>query len=288
MYVSKGLTHPVFYLDLVYKLRRVEEGTNFISAGSKIVKCFWRRQYDPFIIKGTKGIVHGPFTTLYRSFRKRCTLTNKAVGTIWRALSKPPQRRQGLDPRLLWLLVGIPSAFGPELAYRLRVAQPTLKDVPIYFWYTIILLYMFVHRIFRTQEPKAPVTYWDHALSVRRPSSVRLFTFSTASPEPLDGFLWNLVWMKYSRFLSSVVVFCHIPQGRIQDGTKIDHRGSPSSKNFFFRPEGYSNKPNAKLWSRSICEEVLLFLVSFGSQIFDAFLTSFWTLSFWCILMQFL
>ena len=43
--------------------------------------------------------------------------------------------------------------------------------------------------LFRAQEPKALVTYCDHALSVvRRPSSVRLFTFSTSSPEPLDGF----------------------------------------------------------------------------------------------------
>ena len=75
---------------------------------------------------------------------------NKAVGTIWRALSKPPQRRQGPDPRPLWLLVGTPSAFGPELAYRLRVAQPTLMDVARYFWYTLILLYMFVYYIFMT------------------------------------------------------------------------------------------------------------------------------------------
>ena len=43
--------------------------------------------------------------------------------------------RQGPDPRPLWLLVGTPSAFGPELAYRLRVAQPTLMDVPIYLIY---------------------------------------------------------------------------------------------------------------------------------------------------------
>ena len=70
------------------------------------------------------------------------------------------------------------------------------------------------HDFFRGQEPKAPVTYCDHALSgvrrpsvVRRPSSVRLFTFSTSSPEQLDGFWWNLVWMKYSRSLTSVVVF---------------------------------------------------------------------------------
>ena len=34
-------------------------------------------------------------------------------------------------------------------------------------------------------------------------------------------------------------------QGRIQGGAKLGHGGSPSSKNFFFRLEGYSNKPNA-------------------------------------------
>ena len=61
----------------------------------------------------------------YRPFLEHCTLTKKAVGTKWRALSKRPQRRQGPDPRLLWLLVGTPSAAGPELACRLRVAQPT-------------------------------------------------------------------------------------------------------------------------------------------------------------------
>ena len=61
------------------------------------------------------------------------------VGTIWRTLSKPHQRRQGPDPRPLWLLVGTPSAFGPELAYRLRVAQPNLIDVTRYIWYTIFL-----------------------------------------------------------------------------------------------------------------------------------------------------
>ena len=149
-YVSQGITHPVFYGDLVYKLRRVKGEANFISSGSKIVKRLRRRQYDPAIIERTIGLVLGPFTALYRSFLKRCTLTNKAVGTIWRALSKPPQRRQGPDPRPLWLLVGTPSAFGPELAYRLRVAQPTLMDVTRYFWYTFILLYMFVYYIFMT------------------------------------------------------------------------------------------------------------------------------------------
>ena len=58
----------------------------------------------------------GPSTASYRSFLKHCTLTNKAVGTIWRDLSKPPQRREDPDPRPLLLLVGIPLVLGPELA----------------------------------------------------------------------------------------------------------------------------------------------------------------------------
>ena len=81
-YVSKGITHPVFYGDFVYKLRRVKSESNFISSGSKIVKRLRRRQYDPEIIEMTIGLVLGPFTALYRSFLKRCTLTNKAVGTL--------------------------------------------------------------------------------------------------------------------------------------------------------------------------------------------------------------
>ena len=36
----------------------------------------------------------------------------------------------------------------PELAYRLRVAQSTLMDVPIFF--DILSLYMFVYHIFMT------------------------------------------------------------------------------------------------------------------------------------------
>ena len=115
-FVSEGIPHPVFYGDLVYNIRRVKCESNFVSSGSEIVKRLRRRKYDQAIVKRTIGLVICPSTALYRPFLKHCTLTNKAVGTIWRALSKPPQRRQGPDPRPLWLLVGNPSAFGPELA----------------------------------------------------------------------------------------------------------------------------------------------------------------------------
>ena len=59
-YVSKGITHLVFYGDLVYKLRRVKGEANFISSGSKIVKRLRRHQYDPAIIERTIGLVLGP------------------------------------------------------------------------------------------------------------------------------------------------------------------------------------------------------------------------------------
>ena len=76
-----------------------------------------RRHYDPAIIERTIGLVFNPSTALYRSFLNRCTLTNKAVGTIWRTLSNPPQWRQSPEPRSRWLLVETPSVFGPELAH---------------------------------------------------------------------------------------------------------------------------------------------------------------------------
>ena len=56
-----------------------------------------------------------------------------------------------LIPFALWLLVGTPSAFGPEFAYRLRaVLLAYFNGCPYIFWYTILLLYMFVYHIFIT------------------------------------------------------------------------------------------------------------------------------------------
>ena len=81
-YLSKGISQPVFYGDLVYKLRSVRGTPNVISLCSKIVKLLRRRHYDPVIIERTIGLVLCPSTSLYEPFLKHCTLTNKAVGTI--------------------------------------------------------------------------------------------------------------------------------------------------------------------------------------------------------------
>ena len=77
----EGISYPVFYGDLVNKLRRVRREANVVSSGSKIVKRLRRQKNDPLIIERTIGLVLGP-TDLYRSFLKHCTLTNKAVGTM--------------------------------------------------------------------------------------------------------------------------------------------------------------------------------------------------------------
>ena len=112
---------------------------NFFSSGSKIVKRIRRRKYNPVIIERTMGIVLCPSTTLYRSFLKHGTLTNKAVGTIWRDVSKASEKRRIPDPRPLWLLCGTPSVLGLDLASR-RAEHSLLWQMFLY-----ILIYCFHH-----------------------------------------------------------------------------------------------------------------------------------------------
>ena len=101
-YVSKGIFHPVFYSDLLYKLRRVKDTPNVIQSGWRIVKRLRRWQHDPLIIERTKCI--GPSTVLYIPFINYFTLTSKVAGTLWRTLYKPSQRRQGPDLRPLLIV----------------------------------------------------------------------------------------------------------------------------------------------------------------------------------------
>ena len=77
-----------------------------------------------------------PSTTMHRLFLKHCTLANKAMGTTWRALYRPP-RRQGH----LWLLVWTPTALGLKLAYRLRRQKPAFALT----WYFLNNTYMHHH-----------------------------------------------------------------------------------------------------------------------------------------------
>ena len=123
--VSEGISLPMFYGDLVYKIRRIKGEANFVSSGSKIVKRIRRRKHDPVIIEMTIGLLLGPSIALFRLFLNCCTLTNKVVGTIYQALSKHSQRRQGPYSRPLWLLVVIPT-FIPWTCARLQLEHSLL------------------------------------------------------------------------------------------------------------------------------------------------------------------
>ena len=94
------------------------------------------------IIERTIGLVLDPSTALYEPYLKHCTLTNKAVEIIWRAMSKPPQRRQGPDFCPLWLLVGAPSAIIPELAFSRAENSRSYSDVAKYIFDISYLLPM--------------------------------------------------------------------------------------------------------------------------------------------------
>ena len=129
-YVSDGISHPVYYGDLVYKLRRIKGAASFVSSGSKIVKHIRRRKYEPVIIERNNSLVLGPSTALYRSVLDHCTLANSVMRTIWP----------------LWLLVGTASALGPELAFRWvqhsllwRILIHVYNFVICYFYYLIFL-----------------------------------------------------------------------------------------------------------------------------------------------------
>ena len=145
--MSKGISHPVVYGDIVYKLRMVKDAPNFIPSGSKIVKHLRWRQYDPLVTERTIGLVLGPSTALYRPLLKHCTLNNKAIRTIWRVLSKPPQRQQGPDIRPLWLLVGTPSAIRPELASRRAEHSLPYSYVTIRIYFCCIIFIIYALRV---------------------------------------------------------------------------------------------------------------------------------------------
>ena len=104
-YVSEGISHPVFYGDLVYKLKRAKGVENFVSSGSKIASTTFDVKSWPSNFREDNRFCGWPW---YIPFLKRCVLTNKMVGTVWRPCPTLLRwdSRQDPDSRPLSLLVG--------------------------------------------------------------------------------------------------------------------------------------------------------------------------------------
>ena len=83
--------------------------------------------------------VTGPFTIMCGLFVQHRIRTNTAVGTMWLALSKPPQKWQSTKLCPLWLLVYTPTALGPLTHLQIgRRTGCSSADVTWYFWYITI------------------------------------------------------------------------------------------------------------------------------------------------------
>ena len=52
-----NISYPVFYDDLVYKLRRIKGASNFVSSSSKTIEHLQRQKYDAVIIAKIIGRV---------------------------------------------------------------------------------------------------------------------------------------------------------------------------------------------------------------------------------------
>ena len=108
IYVSEGISHPVLYGDLVYK----KGGSNVKRISSRrALNSLRGRKYDPVLIERTIALEISPSTALYRSVLQHCTLTIKAVGTIWRDLSKTSSEET--RPRCSSPLIVCRDSFNP-------------------------------------------------------------------------------------------------------------------------------------------------------------------------------
>ena len=141
--------------------------------------------------------------------------------------------------------------------------------------------------LFRAQEPKAPVTYCDHALSVVCRPSVR------PSVRPLNYLHFQLLlqnrlmdfdesWYGWSTQgpLQVLLFFGQIRPGVDPGRGQNRSFGGPllqrtSSSEWKATASNRMHSSDLEVFGKKCC--YLIFLVSFGSQIFDAFLTSFWT-----------
>ena len=153
-----------------------------------------------------------------------------------------------MSPQTIWICVQ-KQLIGHHLIVSSEITQLRFRNnsASAVSFFAFLALWRFGW-LFSSPEPKAQVSYCHSAPSVVRPSVVRpsvnfhIFNFFSRTA-------WWIL-MKLGRdevFMVPYKCCCfsaRSAQGRIQGGARIGQRGSPSSRNFFFRPEGYSDKPN--------------------------------------------
>ena len=100
--------------------------------------------------------------------------------------------------------------------------------------------------------------------------SIMFIEFLGHRSRRLRALLWSYVVQRPSSLVRKTLHFELLLQKDPGRGKNWSEGYSPL-RIFFFWLDSHSNKPNAQKLSKSMWDEVLLFLVPFRSQIFDAF-----------------
>lgn len=75
--LRQGISHPEFYGDVIYKLRKIVGHTHFLPLFIKCIKKFIKKGYDPIVLQHTACLVVNPFTVGNHAALFSCTPTKK-------------------------------------------------------------------------------------------------------------------------------------------------------------------------------------------------------------------
>ena len=74
----KGIAHPGFYGDVIYKLRKIVDTPTFQCSFDKIIRKFIKRGYDPQVLQRTACLVVDPFTVGHHASLFGCAMMGRA------------------------------------------------------------------------------------------------------------------------------------------------------------------------------------------------------------------
>ena len=77
-FLRQGISHPEFYGDVIYKLRKILGHTHFENLFIKRIKKFLKRDYDPIILQRTSRLVIDHSTIDSHTFLFGCAMTDRA------------------------------------------------------------------------------------------------------------------------------------------------------------------------------------------------------------------
>ena len=76
--LRQGVSHPEFYGDVIYKLRKIIGHAHFQQLFSKRIKKFIKKGYDPIILQRTACLVVSPSTVDSHASFFNCTTTGRS------------------------------------------------------------------------------------------------------------------------------------------------------------------------------------------------------------------